>query len=90
MLGLLSKIDLGRWIGFGGEVGKIVGFARFASKPKKPTTISSCIVGSPLGCGSYSKNGLACMAYIRGNDKASILKISGQQWRRDQAPFGRA
>jgi hypothetical protein len=90
MIGLLFKIGFGWQIGFGGEVGKIVGFARFASKPKKPTTISSCIVGSPLGCRSYSRNGLACMGYIRGNGKLSIFKIGGPQWRRDRALIGRA
>jgi hypothetical protein len=90
MLGLLSKIGFGWRIGFGGEVGKIVGFARFASKPKKLITTSSCIVGSPLECGSYSRIGLACMAFIRGNGKVSIFKIGGHLWWRDQAPFGRA
>jgi hypothetical protein len=83
MLGLLSKIGFGRRIGLGGEVGKIAGCARFASKPKKPITTSSCIAVSPFVCGSYSRIGLACMAFIRGNGKVYIFKIGGHLWRSD-------
>jgi hypothetical protein len=89
MLGLLFKIGFGRRIDFGGEVGIIVGFARFASKSKKLTTIFSCIVVSPLGCGSSSRIGLAYKGYSRGNGKASIFKNGGLQWRRARALTGR-
>jgi hypothetical protein len=47
-LGLLCKIGFERRINFEGEVKKIVGLALFASKPKKTTTTSLCIVVSPL------------------------------------------
>jgi hypothetical protein len=77
-------------IDFEGEVGIIVSFARFASKPMKLTTIFSCIVFSPFGCGSYSRIVLAYNGYNRGNGKASIFKNGGHQWRRARAFTERA
>jgi hypothetical protein len=46
MLGLLFKIGFGRRIDWQNVVGTIVGFARFANKPKSPTTTSSSIAAS--------------------------------------------
>jgi hypothetical protein len=58
MLGLHCKIGFGRRIDFEGEVWVMVGLARFASKPKKTTTTSLCIVVSPLECGRFSQSGM--------------------------------
>jgi hypothetical protein len=50
---LACKIDFGRRIDYEGRVGKIMGFAPFASKPKKITITSLFIAASPLEFGSF-------------------------------------
>jgi hypothetical protein len=63
-LGWLSGIDYGRRTGLRKGGGKIVVFARFASKRKIRRLIFSPIVAIPRGFGTWSRIGLAYPLFI--------------------------
>jgi hypothetical protein len=49
------------------------GFARYASKPKKPTTTYLFIAASPQGFGSFLKIGLAFMGSTQGKGGGGLI-----------------
>jgi hypothetical protein len=85
MLGWPSKIGFGRRTACGSVIGRIVGFAHYASKPKKQTTTFLFIAVTPREFGSFLRIDLAYKGSIQGNGEASPSKNGGPQWRKDQA-----
>jgi hypothetical protein len=54
-----------------------VGFAPFASKPKRTTTTSSSIAASLFAFGNNFRIGLALVVCTQGNGRASAFMIGG-------------
>jgi hypothetical protein len=67
----------------------IVGFAHFASKPRKPTTTYLSIAASPLEFGSFSRIDYTFKDYTLGFGRGLTSKIGGLFWRRRRELTGR-